>query len=282
MLNSKAIAPAHIEPAEPVLSATARMFGKLKVSVLALTLMTFVDISRYQWPMNWATLWAKGVRVVILRASVGSYYIDPRLQEFYDQAKTYGFLVGFYHATAPKTPDLSRSISPAANIDTFLNAINGLEPDFAHTLDNELPRGLSMTAYTTFLEGCYSLCPQINGIGPSNYTRQSLFDPATKASPILASAPLHAARYKVGLTSPWSDGLFKFRDYKTWRFWQYSADGNGKGHEYGAGSDDIDLDYFNGTLEDFERVMGIVAPPDEPPPDAVSIMWDKGKREGWW
>jgi hypothetical protein len=45
---------------------------------------------------------------------------------------------------------------------------------------------------------------------------------------------------------PLSDGRYPFRDWHTWRFWQYSADGNGLGQTYVTplpGADyDMDLD----------------------------------------
>lgn len=276
------VCPAHIEPAE---SLTAALFNKIKAGVVLADLpyMIYADISRYQYPMDFDKLWSMGVRVVVIRASVGDYYTDPRVDDFYEAAKAKGFLVSFYHATAPRNPDTWRLISAQANIDRFLSSIDGLPADFRYTLDNELVRGLDKAEYTNFLAGCFQLCPPVNGFAPANYTRQSIFDPATNPSEILKAAELHAARYKVGLTSPWSDGKFIFRDYRTWGGWQYSADGNGKGHAYGASSDDIDLDYYPGSLDDFKLRMGIVVPPPvEPPPDAVSVMWNKGLSEGWW
>jgi GH25 family lysozyme M1 (1,4-beta-N-acetylmuramidase) len=42
-----------------------------------------------------------------------------------------------------------------------------------------------------------------------------------------------------------------------WRFWQYSADNNGKGMENGVTSPDVDLDVFNGTVEDLLEWAGV-------------------------
>ena len=49
---------------------------------------------------------------------------------------------------------------------------------------------------------------------------------------------------------------------RDWQFWQYSADGNLMGEEYGVESRDVDLDVFNGTFEDLQEWLGT----DEPPP----------------
>lgn len=52
------------------------------------------------------------------------------------------------------------------------------------------------------------------------------------------------------------------REEENWHFWQYSADKNEKGSEYGlpprhdGSSVDIDLDVFNGTLDDLKKWIG--------------------------
>jgi hypothetical protein len=77
---------------------------------------------------------------------------------------------------------------------------------------------------------------------------------------------LWCARYKPSLTSPWSDGRFKCYPWANdfnegWEYWQYLADGNGLGDEYGAESDDIDLNY--------KRLPFTTTPP--PSTDVVEI-----------
>jgi GH25 family lysozyme M1 (1,4-beta-N-acetylmuramidase) len=49
---------------------------------------------------------------------------------------------------------------------------------------------------------------------------------------------------------------------RDWRFWQYDRNGqNGRGKEYGVGSFGLDLDVFNGTIQDLRAWIGITAPP---------------------
>lgn len=61
--------------------------------------------------------------------------------------------------------------------------------------------------------------------------------------------------------------------WKTWKFWQYSADGNGKGAEYGARSNSIDLNRYNGTKEEYVKEFEIeqVEPEPEPVPEPVPV-----------
>lgn len=50
-----------------------------------------------------------------------------------------------------------------------------------------------------------------------------------------------------------------------WRVWQYSADGNRRGSVEGVGSRDIDLDVYNGSVDDMKRWIGFnIFPPEEP------------------
>lgn len=56
---------------------------------------------------------------------------------------------------------------------------------------------------------------------------------------------------------------------KTWLFWQWSADGNMLGDDYGmTGDADIDLNRFNGTKAEFEARFNVeLDDPTPPPPD---------------
>ena len=68
-----------------------------------------------------------------------------------------------------------------------------------------------------------------------------------------ADVPLWMAHYngqdpETGAPNTWGND---------WLFWQYSADGNGKGAEYGVGSADVDLNVFNGTVGDMDEWLGL-------------------------
>lgn len=56
-----------------------------------------------------------------------------------------------------------------------------------------------------------------------------------------------------------------------WKIWQYSANGNGRANEFGAtGNPDLDLDVFNGTIEE----MKIWAKKESSPPVVIPPVVD--------
>ncbi|MCD6577684.1 MAG: glycoside hydrolase family 25 protein [Anaerolineaceae bacterium] len=84
--------------------------------------------------------------------------------------------------------------------------------------------------------------------------------------------PLWVAHYM----KHYQEGISKPRDLqpwvglkRKWTFWQYTA--NGDGLAYGAESKSIDLDLFNGSLEElYDFAYQPVAPPTSPTPTAPS------------
>ena len=71
--------------------------------------------------------------------------------------------------------------------------------------------------------------------------------------------PTFPARY----THPWQNKKYKPYTWDNWTFWQWTERGNAK--KYGATSKDIDLSYFNGTLEEFRDYAGLSKPTQQKP-----------------
>ena len=61
-----------------------------------------------------------------------------------------------------------------------------------------------------------------------------------------ANVPLWIAHYKDGEPETWGN---------PWKFWQYTSEGDGT--EYGVGSTHVDLNVFNGTVEELDAWLGI-------------------------
>jgi GH25 family lysozyme M1 (1,4-beta-N-acetylmuramidase) len=62
--------------------------------------------------------------------------------------------------------------------------------------------------------------------------------------------------------------FFEIPGVLNWRLWQYSADHNRKAREYGVeGSHDLDLNVFNGTVEDMLKWLGVAVVPAAESPE---------------
>ncbi len=108
------------------------------------------------------------------------------------------------------------------------------------------------------------------------YTRQTIWDPYVAPHERWSRLDLWAGRYNSMITGPWADGRYHFRDWPTWKFWQYSADGNGQASRYGVtvppADPDIDLDRWVGSLDSLRIYAGLQEAPLTYE-DKVDILW---------
>lgn len=90
---------------------------------------------------------------------------------------------------------------------------------------------------------------------------------------------LWIARYSNAIAGPWSDGYYQPRSWDEWLFWQWSADGNWRGQEFGGGDRvwHIDLNRFAGTEQELYALVQYTpvnppSPPVDPSPDQPTIL----------
>ena len=118
-----------------------------------------------------------------------------------------------------------------------------------------------------------------SGKFPIIYTRQNIWDVYIKPDPLWFKCPLFPARYKNGLTGPWSDGYCKFRDWNEWKFWQYTASADGA--YWGMADNEADLDYFNGTKVDLYKFAGKDYQEEPTLESKVATLWREAETHGW-
>jgi lysozyme len=81
--------------------------------------------------------------------------------------------------------------------------------------------------------------------------------------------PLWVANYGVDkplIPKPWTD----------WLFWQYTDKGDGS--LYGVESKNIDLNYFNGDMDAFNRRFKIDTPPAKPAINSLLVSLENGEQ----
>lgn len=238
----------------------------------------FVDISKWQGTMNFDVLKSTGVYCLYARSSF-NVYTDSQWVRNLAEAKRTGMPIGAYHYLSPIVDGRTQALK-------FLDVVGTPQPDGKIKLLTDLlpvldveERGTATKA--TLISNIRKFSVEIYnkvGVRPIIYTRATFWDANVGPTTFGENHLVWVAHYNMNINEPWIPDDWK-RLGKTWWAWQKSADGNYKGHEYGAQSSHIDLNVVNGGLETLHRMYpGVTfngdptAPPEpEPEPDPCVI-----------
>ncbi|MBO0728276.1 MAG: hypothetical protein J2P57_03390, partial [Acidimicrobiaceae bacterium] len=213
-----------------------------------------IDVSSAQHAGNaqidWASVAGAGYTFAFIKATEGTYYINPYYSQDLVSAKASGLYVAAYHFATPDTTD------GATQADYLLDSAQYTNDGrtFAPALDIE---------YNPYGSECYGLSPGqmvlwvqafnseiLSRIGrvPFIYTTADWWNTCTGGSTAFAGDPLWVAAFST--TSPalppgWS----------TWTFWQYTSTGSVPGI-----SGNVDLSYFGGSAMDLAVLGGSAEP----------------------
>lgn len=195
-------------------------------------LLAGIDVSQWQGAVNWQSV--KQAGVAFARATYGSTLIDPQFSANRQGMRAAGVIGGAYHFFV--TAD-----DPAQQANLFIKAVGSLEGgDLPPVLDVEAESGTGgdlVSGVQTWL----NLVEQGLGRRPMIYTAPSFWNEYLTGG--FGSYPLWVAEYGVSAPKP-------VNGWSAWTFWQHSSTGSVAGIE---GS--VDLDYFNGSLNDLEAFI---------------------------
>lgn len=222
-----------------------------------------VDVSKWQGEMDWQKCFDAGARFAFIRAgsinnTTGECYTDYQFERNAAIAPEY-LPVGFYWYFRPNH-------DPIYQADYFFDLIKDKDQWLPSVEDLESSGGLSAARVTNISAEFVLRLNEHSGELPLLYSRAYWLNRNTIPDDLMKLLELWIARYTSkgkpwGNILPWPDSPgYKPRDYDDWKFWQFSADGNGRGAEFGAESNSIDLDYFNGDQAAFDAYI------DKPPP----------------
>lgn len=190
-----------------------------------------VDLSHAQpEPIDFAALKADGCKMVILKATEGATWVDPRYAERRQAAADAGLIVEAYHFA---------TFAPvAAQIAHFL-AVAGLDDKMRGALDFEPNVGNAVTA--ELADAMADTLDQRRGIACLRYTGAGWLTPKIKAlTPHLRAGPIWWAKYGPMMTRAMLDPLGI--DPHRIVLWQETESGRRAG-VYGA----VDESYWLGT-----------------------------------
>lgn len=200
-----------------------------------------IDVSQYQATVNWPMVRTAGKRFAIARI----YHYPTRDTQFdrnWREIRANGLIRGAYIYFDPRQ-------EVAMQADIVVRAVGRLtEGDLPVTLDIEQPGpGLPTPArYAAMVRDLADRIEAGTGRAPMIYTGRYYWADYVQSTAFRAS-PLWHAQYTT--TQPCPNIADAWRD---WAFWQYSSTGRVSGI-----SGNVDLDRFNGTYAELQRLAGI-------------------------
>lgn len=193
-----------------------------------------IDISHYQGGIDWAELHKNKdtdfpLRFIFMKATEGGDLADATFVQNFDSAKAYGFVRGAYHFFNPSSDARKQA-------EFFIRNVQLKPGDLAPVLDvetkgkNKADLQRSVKTWLDVVEAHYGVKPILytSYKFKENYLSDATFD----------EYPYWIAHYYV-------DSV-RYRGH--WEFWQHTDIGEVPGIE-----GDVDLNVFNGTLQDLSN-----------------------------
>jgi lysozyme len=208
-----------------------------------------IDVSFWNAGIDWPKVRAAGQRYVFAKATEGDFYADPTFDDNWRGAKAAGLLRGAYHF-------FRSNVDPKKQADKFINYVKSMNDDgeLPPVLDLETHDGQAKAKIISRAKSWLDLVEEAFDKKPIIYSGQFFlqdhFSEAGGGPPLWAKDyPLWLAQYPnqyvPGMQPVLPRGWFK------WTFWQYTD----KGRVNGINAR-VDLNLFNGTLEDLYRLAG--------------------------
>lgn len=219
-----------------------------------------IDVSRWQGEMDWYKTLSAGAKFAYIRAGScqsadGVCYTDHQFERNAAIAANY-LPIGFYWYFRPNW-------SPTTQAQYFVGLIGLKKWSLPPVIDVECQGGCNPEqirgAIKIFLYQIYHYLDTDCVI----YTRGEWWNRCVADDEAWSDLALWVARYTT-LPQPWGNPddkeCLKPRNWSAWTIWQFSADGNGRGKEFGAKSESIDLDWYFGDEKQFEYWVGCKIP----------------------
>lgn len=179
------------------------------------TIYNGIDISAWQNIIDFNEVKSDGIKIVYIKSSEGTDYIDPYFERNYQKAKERDLYIGVYHYVRAR--NVEEAIQEA---DFFYSVIKEKELDCKLAMDFESFGSLSKQQINNialnFLERLKKITNMEVLVYSNTYTATNIF------SKEIAKYPLWIAQY--GVSKPSSNG-----NWDSWVGFQYTSTGNVKG-----------------------------------------------------
>lgn len=216
-----------------------------------------IDVSYWDAGIDWPKVRATGQRFVIAKATEGITYKDPTFDDNWFGAKSAGLLRGAYHF-------FRCNVDARKQADYFIDYVRSVKDDgeFPPVLDLETNDGMTkdkiVPAVKVWLDRVETAFGKKPIIYSGQYFLQDYLVVAGGGPPAWAKDyPLWLAQYP----NQYQEGMKPFlpRGWFNWTIWQYSD----KGVVNGINAK-VDMNIFNGTLEELYKFAGAKIPDQTP------------------
>jgi len=208
-----------------------------------------IDVSYWNAGIDWPKVRATGQRFVVAKATEGDGYRDPTLDDNWFGAKSAGLLRGAYHF-------FRCNVDAKKQADNYIDYVRTLKDDgeFPPVLDLEthdnVKKDKIIPAVKIWLDRVGAAFGKKPIIYSGFYFLKDYLSEAGGGPPVWAKDyPLWLAQYPNQYTEGMQPSLPM--GWFSWTIWQYSE----KGRLNGINAN-VDLDLFNGTLEDLYKFTG--------------------------
>jgi WD40 repeat protein len=218
--------------------------GASLTSIVSVSPTSGIDVSRWQGVIDWNAVKESGYSFAVARATVGNSYVDPLFAQNWAAIKTAGLIRGSYSVIKPE-------IDPKQQVALFVRTLELGPDDLPPVLDLELSGGLSSEDILKSIEAWLTEFERQTGRRPIIYSASWFLRPLglqgrhDQYPTWIADYPWWFASY--GVASPSLPANWP----TDWTFWQYTD----KGQVNGVISPTIDLNWFNGSLDDLRRFV---------------------------
>ncbi len=256
-----------------------------------------IDVSTWQRDIDASKMLGAGALAMYIKAggtdkNTGVSYTDWRFRE---NAEKFSKRIpcGYYYFFYPH-------FDGAKQARYFCNLLKSVKWNLPPAVDVEHnPRNVGQARFQTELKEFLDVMEAELGIKGVIYTRATFWNPNVGNPTWAADYKLWLAIYSTSLQHPWSNNPnsnFRPRPWNDWWMWQYSADKNGRGAEFGVATSGIDINRINMSKEEFYAFAkwetddlgddaddhDLPAPPEETPPKPPpAVVQPASPRKGY-
>lgn len=214
------------------------LFGFLTVPEVEAAHLAGIDVSHYQGSINWSSVHSAGITFAVTKATEGTGYTDPYVNQNIAGMKRAGIVPGAYHFAHPGSDPVAQanfftSVVRTANGGSYSGLLQLV-------LDLEVTDGRTPSQVFAWTQSFVARVLAITGRPCINYTgfyfwRDNVGNPNNNLNCPLWLAAYVSESQTASLTPQAWSGV-------GWAFWQYTSTGAVSGV-----SGNVDRDYFRNT-----------------------------------